>query len=42
MYIKTCLKRPLKKDKTNILMTNGGIVKFKSIADAFCNNFDLH
>ena len=26
-YSKTCVKRPLKKDKTKVLMTNGSLVK---------------
>ena len=47
MYSKTCVKRPLyKKGKTKILMTNGSLMKVKSIAEcslgAFCNTFDLH
>ena len=45
-YSKTCVKRPLKKDKTKILMTNGSLMKVESIAEcsivAFCNAFDLH
>ena len=40
-YSKTCVKRPLKIDKTKILMTNGSLMKVKSI-EAFCNIFDLH
>ena len=28
--------------KTKILMTNGSLMKVKSIAEAFCNTFDLH
>ena len=40
-YSKTCVKRPLKIDKTKILMTNGSLMKVKSIAE-FCNTFDLH
>ena len=35
-----------KKDKTNVLKTNGSLIKVKSIAEcslgAFCNTFDLH
>ena len=31
-YSKTCLKRPLKIDKTKILMTNGSFMKVESIA----------
>ena len=34
VYSKTCLKRPLKIDKTKILKTNGSLMNFKSIADA--------
>ena len=33
MYSKTCLKRSLKIDKTNILMTNGSLMKVKGIAE---------
>ena len=29
MYSKTCLKGPLKKDKTKILMTNGSLMKIE-------------
>ena len=32
-YSKTCLKQPLKKDKTKILITNGSLMKVKSIAE---------
>ena len=33
-YGKTCVKQPLKKiDKTKILMTNGSLMKVKSIAE---------
>ena len=32
-YSKTCLKQPLKKDKTNILITNGSLMKVESIAE---------
>ena len=31
-YSKTCLKQPLKKDKTKILIINGSLMKVKSIA----------
>ena len=35
-----------KMDKTNVLTTNGSLMKVKTIADcslgAFCNTFDLH
>ena len=45
-YSKTCLKRPLKIDKTKVLMENGSLMKVESIAEyslgAFCNTFDLH
>ena len=30
---KTCLKRPLKIDKTKLLMENGSLMKVESIAD---------
>ena len=30
---KTCVKRPLKKDKTKILITNGSLMKVKSIVE---------
>ena len=33
MYSKTCVKRLLKIDKTNILMTNGSFMKVESIAE---------
>ena len=32
-YSKTCLKQPLKKDKTNLLITNGTLMKVKSTAE---------
>ena len=32
-YSKTCLKQPLKKDKTKILITNGSLMKVKRIAE---------
>ena len=32
-YSKTYVKLPLKKDKTNILMTNGSLMKVESIAE---------
>ena len=32
-YSKTCLKRPLKIDKTKILMTNGSLMKVESIVE---------
>ena len=33
VYSKTYVKRPLKIDKTKILMTNGSLMKVESIAD---------
>ena len=46
VYSKTCLKGPLKIDKTGVLMTNGSLMKVESIAEcsleALCNTFDLH
>ena len=46
IYSKTCLKRPLKIDKTKVLKTNGSLKKVESIAEcskrALCNTFDLH
>ena len=39
--IRHVLSSHSKIDKTNILMTNGSIMKVESIA-AFCNTFDLH
>ena len=33
-YSKTCVKRPLKNSKTKIFMTNGSLMKVKSIADS--------
>ena len=33
MYSKTYVKRPLKIDKTKILITNGSLIKVESIAD---------
>ena len=36
MYSKTCVKWPLKIDKTKILMTNGSLMKVESIAE--CSN----
>ena len=32
-YSKTCVKRPLKKDKMKILMTNGSLMNVESIAE---------
>ena len=28
--------------KTNVFKTNGNLMKIESIAEAFCNTFDLH
>ena len=46
VYSKTCVKRPLKNRHTNILSTNGILMKVISVAEcslgAFCNTFDLH
>ena len=33
IYSKTCIKRPLKIDKTKLFMTNGSLMKVKSIAE---------
>ena len=45
-YSKTCLKWPLKIDKTNVLKIDGSLIQVESIAEcspgAFCNTFDLH
>ena len=32
-YSKTCVKRPFKSRKTNILMSNGSLMKVESIAE---------
>ena len=41
--VKPVLSGHSKKDKTKILMTNGSLMKVKSIAEgAFCNTFDLY
>ena len=32
-YSKTCVKRPLKIDKTKILMTNGSLIKVENISE---------
>ena len=42
IYSKTCEKRPLKIDKTKIIMTNGSSMNVERIAESFCNTFDLH
>ena len=41
VYSKTCLKHHSKIYKTKVLRTNGSLMKVKSIAEAFCNSFDL-
>ena len=42
-YSKTCTKRPLKIDKTNILITNVSLMKVQSIAECSSwNTFDVH
>ena len=45
-YSKTCIKQPLKKAKTKILITNGSLMKVEGFQNAplgaFCNTFDLH
>ena len=45
-YSKTCLKRPIKIDKTKVLKTNGSLMKVENIAEcslgAFFNTVDLH
>ena len=44
-YSETCLKQPLKHNKSKVLKTGGSLVQVKSIAEcsgAFCNSFDLH
>ena len=46
LYSATCLKQPLKIDKTKVLKTGGSLLQVESIAEfsagAFCNTFDLH
>ena len=37
---KTCVKRPLKNRQTKDL--NDNLMKAESIAELFCNTFDLH
>ena len=45
-YSKACDKRPLKIDKTKVLMTNDSLMKVESIAEcshwSILQNFDLH
>ena len=36
LYSKTCVKRPLINRQTKILMTNGSLMKVKSIAECSC------
>ena len=38
-YSKTCLKQPLKKDKTKILITNGSLMDVESIAE--CSTWSI-
>ena len=44
--VKPVLRGHSKIDETNVLKTNGSLMKVKSIAEcslgAFCNTFDLH
>ena len=44
--VKPVLSGHSKKDKTQVLKTNGSLVKVESIEEcslgAFCNTFDLH
>ena len=44
--VKPALRGHSKKDKTNVLKTNGTLMKVECIAEcsfgAFCNTFDLH
>ena len=46
IYSETCLKRPLKIDKTKVLKTNDSLMQVEIIAEcslgAFCNTFDLN
>ena len=47
LYSKTCVKRPLKIDKTKIFMINGSLMKVKSMAEFspwrfLQTTFDLH
>ena len=39
VYVKTCLKQPLKKDKTKILITIGSLMKGKSFVE--CSPWDI-
>ena len=39
LYSKTCLKRPLKKDKTKVLTTNGRLMQAKNFAE--CSPWSL-
>ena len=40
-YSKTCVKRPLSKDRKFVFETNYRLMQVKRIAEAFCNTFDL-
>ena len=40
-YSKTCLKRPLKKNKTKVRMANDSLMNVESFAEC-SNTFDLH
>ena len=40
--VKPVLSGHSKIDKTKVLKTNGSLMKVESIAEAFCNAFDLH
>ena len=41
-YSKACLKRPLKKDKTKVLIANGSLMKVESIAECSPRNILQH
>ena len=38
-YSRICVKRPIKKDKTKISMTNGSLMKVKGIAE--CSHWSI-
>ena len=40
--VKPVLSGHLKEDKIKVLMENGSLMKVESIAECFCNTFDLH
>ena len=42
VYSKTCLKWPLKKKTKMVFNTDYRLKQVKSIAESFCNTFDLH